>query len=207
MGCPRRRGRDHHKLPRGHGRKRRAPAVRGSGAGLTKEVGAPVAKLCPQTLILVDDRVFGPDGEALARRFARRALRFSEVRSLALDPSRSSARLHYQLVDSGSTTRFVQRLADAVVESCEELEEAALPRWPAGEPVTLYRHGNIVSLLDLLSSASGHLVARHSAIGRNPAVARRAEEILRRTPGVIEAAVTGAASRLRVRFNPRIISE
>jgi cation transport ATPase len=174
---------------------------------LTKEVGAPVAKLGPQTLILVDDRVFGPDGEALARRFARRALRFSEVRSLALDPSRSSARLHYQLVDGGSTTRFVQRLADAVVESCEELEEVALPRWPAGEPVTLHHHGNVVSLLEVLSSASGRLLARHPAIGRDSAVVRRVEEALRTTPGVIEAAVTGAACRLRVRFNPRIISE
>ena len=174
---------------------------------MTKEIAAPAAKIGPETLVLVDDRVFGSDGEALARRFARRVLRFAEVRSLALDPSQSSARLHYQLVDGGSTTRFVQRLADAVVESGEELEEVALPRWPADEPVTLYRHGNIVSLLDLLSSASGHLVARHSAIGRNPAVARRAEEILRTTPGVIETAVTGAACRLRVRFNPRIISE
>ena len=162
---------------------------------MTKEIAAPAAKIGPETLVLVDDRVFGSDGEARARRFARRVLRFAEVRSLTLDPSQSSARLHYHLVDGGSTTRFVQRLADAVVESGEELEEVALPRWPADEPVTLYRHGNIVSILDLLSSASGHLVARHSAIGRNPAVARRAEEILRTTPGVVEAAVTGAASR------------
>jgi len=173
---------------------------------LTKEIAAPVAKIGPETLVLVDDRVFGSDGEALARRFARRVLRFEEVCSLALDPSQSSARLNYQLVDGGSTTRFVQRLADAVVESCEELGEVALPRWPAGEPVTLHRYGNVVSLLEILSLASGGLVARHTAIGRDPAVARHLEETLRMIPGVIEVSAVRSASRLRVRFNPRTIS-
>ena len=41
----------------------------------------------PNTFEITDDRVFGPGGGALARRFARRVLAFDEVRSLALDPA------------------------------------------------------------------------------------------------------------------------
>src|ERR1700751_2855881 len=135
MGCPRRRGRDHHKLPRGYGRKRRAPAVRWSGAGLTNAIAAPVAKLGPQTLTLVDGRVFGLDGETLARRFARRVLRFPEVRSLALDPARSSATLAFHAAH-GDPADCVIRLAQAVAGTGDQLEEVAVPRWPANEPGT-----------------------------------------------------------------------
>jgi hypothetical protein len=59
-----------------------------------------------------DDRVFGPGGEALARCFARRVLRFGEVRSLSLGPARAT--MSYRLAD-GDADAFLTRLANAVV--------------------------------------------------------------------------------------------
>ena len=105
---------------------------------MTEGAAHPSARASPGTLTVTDDRVFGPGGEALTRRFAQRVLWFDEVRSLALDPSRASATLTYRLV-KGDPTFFMIRLADAVVGGGEEHEQNALPCWPAGEPVTLRR--------------------------------------------------------------------
>jgi hypothetical protein len=82
----------------------------------------PVATVGPGTLTIIDDRVFGPAGGALARQFARRVLRFEEVRSLALNPSRSSATLTYRPVSEDPAV-LVTRLADAVAGSEAELGE------------------------------------------------------------------------------------
>jgi hypothetical protein len=168
---------------------------------LTEGAAHPSARASPGTLTVTDDRVFGPGGEALTRRFAQRVLWFDEVRSLALDPSRASATLTYRLV-KGDQTFFMMRSADAVVGGGEELEENALPRWPTGEPVTLHRYGDVISLLEIATFADGRLIAHHPAIAGNPAIARRVENTLRRAPGVIEATATGAKTELRVRFNP-----
>jgi len=65
---------------------------------LTEGAAHPSARASPGTLIVTDDRVFGPGGEALTRRFVQRVLWFDEVRALALDPSRASATLTYRLV-------------------------------------------------------------------------------------------------------------
>jgi cation transport ATPase len=172
---------------------------------LTEEIAASAVTVGPGTLTLVDDRVFGPEGEALAHRFARRVLRFDEVRSLALDPSRSSATLAFRGVNC-KPADLVMRLADAVAGRRDELEEVALPRWPVGEAVTLHRHGDVISLLEILSSVSGRLLAHHPMIGRDLTIARRVEETLRITPGVIEATAISAKAQLQVRFNPRAIS-
>jgi cation transport ATPase len=172
---------------------------------LTEGVAAPVAKLGPQTLILFDDRVFGRDGEALARRFARRVLRFPEVRSLALDASRSSATLALHAAKDDPADCVI-RLAQAVAGGGDELEDVALPRWPASEAVTLHRHGDIISLLEILSSTSGRLLVQHPMIGRDPTIARRLEETVLVAAGVIEVTAISAKAQLRVRFNPRVIS-
>ena len=167
---------------------------------MTERVAHPSARASPGTLTVTDDRVFGPGGEALTRRFAQRVLWFGEVRSLALDPSRASAALTYRLV-KGDPTFFMIRLADAVAGGGEELEENALPRWPAGEPVTLHRYGDVISLLEITGFA-GRFVAHHPAIARDPAIARRIESTLRIAPGVIEATATSAKAELRVHFDP-----
>jgi cation transport ATPase len=172
---------------------------------LTNEIAAPVAKLGPQTLTLVDGRVFGLDGETLARRFARRVLRFPEVRSLALDPARSSATLAFHAAH-GDPADCVIRLAQAVAGTGDQLKEVAVPRWPANEPVTLHRHGDIISLLEILSSTSGGLLVQHPMIGRDPTIARGVEEALRITPGVIQATAICVRARLRVRFNPGVVT-
>ena len=79
------------------------------------------------------------------------------------------------------------------------------PHWPDGEPVTLHLQGEVVSLLEILNLANGRLLAHYPDITRDPAMAHRIENILRRAAGVIEVAVTSAKAELRVRFNPRVL--
>ncbi|HEX3416254.1 MAG TPA: hypothetical protein VHT21_07600, partial [Stellaceae bacterium] len=124
---------------------------------------------------------------------------------MALDPSRSGATLVYDLAN-GNPADLLMRLADAVVGNGEELEEVELPLWMAGEPVTLHRHGGIISLLEIASSAGGRLLAYLPTIGCDPAIARRIADTLRVAPGVIEVAATSAKAELRVRFNPRVVT-
>jgi len=78
-----------------------------------------------------------------------------------------------------------------------ELDHTELAQWPFDQPVTLYRHGDIVSTFEELNIANGYTSARHSATKRNNAVARRVENGLRILPGVIQATATG---ELRVAF-------
>jgi cation transport ATPase len=172
---------------------------------LTDGTTHPVASVGRGTLTIVDEGIFGPLGEAPARRFARRVFKFAEVRSVALDPSLSSATLAYHPVNN-NPAGLVMRLADAVAGSGEELEDFALPRWPMGELVTLHRHGDIISFLDIMSSAHGRLLASHPTIRRDPAIARRVEDRLRVTPAVIEAVAISGKAELRVRFNPRAVT-
>jgi Cu2+-exporting ATPase len=136
------------------------------------------------------------------RRFARRVLRFGEIRSLVLDPVRSSATLAYYPAN-GAPAELLMRLADAVIGNGEELEEIELPLWAAGEPVILHRHRDIISLLEIANSAGGRLLAYHPTIGRDPAIARRIADTLRVVPGVTEATTISAKAELRVHFNPR----
>ena len=69
---------------------------------MTTGAARPSARAHPKTFEVTDERIFGPDGEALARRFARRVLSFNEVHSLALDPTRARATLNYQLAATAS---------------------------------------------------------------------------------------------------------
>jgi cation transport ATPase len=165
---------------------------------LTAGAVRPFVRARPGIFEVTDQRVFGPGGEPLARGFARRVLAFSEVRSLALDPARAKATLRYRSADEDPGS-FLIRLAGAVAAPVAGMNEAALPHWPCGEPVILYRHSNIISMFATLNFVNGRLTARHPAMGRNQALARRIEAALRVVPGVIEAAVSGD---LRVRFDP-----
>jgi cation transport ATPase len=113
--------------------------------------------------------------------------------------------LAYHLA-KGTPAELLMRLADAVVGNGEGLEEVELPLWAAGEPVILHRHRDIISLLEIASSAGGRLLAYHPTIGRDPAIARRIADTLRVAPGVTEATTISAKSELRVRFNPRAVT-
>ncbi|HKM68811.1 MAG TPA: hypothetical protein VJX94_01800 [Stellaceae bacterium] len=169
---------------------------------MTTGVGRPTARARPGTLEITDARVFGPAGESLARRFARRVLSFSEVHSLALDPARATAIVNYRLAN-GDPGSFLTRLADAVAEPAAGVNETELPHWTDGEPVTLYRHSSLISIFDELNIANAYLTARHPAVKRNQVIARRVENALRAVPGVIQATVTG---ELRVRFDPNAVA-
>ena len=111
----------------------------------------------------------------------------------------------YRLAD-GDADAFLTRLADAVADGDEGLDEAELPLWPDGEPVTLHGYLGIVSTIEIRSLVNGRLDARHPAIARDPAIARRVENALRVVPGVISATATSAKAALRVRFDPRAVA-
>jgi len=81
----------------------------------------------------------------LARRFARRVLQFNEVLSLALSPAWTTAAVNYRLAN-GDPGMILARLAGAVAGPAAEVNEAELPDWTDGEPITLYRHSNVVSI-------------------------------------------------------------
>jgi hypothetical protein len=165
---------------------------------LTIGAAGPCVRAGPGTFEVTDVRVFGPGGEALARRFARRVLEFDEVRSLALDPVRAIATVNYRLANGDART-LLGRLARAVAEPDAGLNEIEFPRWTKGEPVTLYRHSGIISTFEELNTFDGYLVARHPALKLNNAIARQVENRLRIVPGVFEAAANG---ELRIRFDP-----
>ena len=170
---------------------------------MTPGAARPIARAGPGTLTITDGQIFGPGGEALARGFARRVLSFNEVHSLALDPASARATLNYQLAATGNPGSFLTRLADAVSAPNQDVNVTELPHWPDGEPVTLYRHSNVVSIFAELNIGNGHLTARHPAMGHNHAIARRVENALRAAPGVIQATITG---ELRVRFDPNAVA-
>jgi cation transport ATPase len=170
---------------------------------LTRGATRPIARAGQGTLTVSDDRVFGPGGEALARSFAQRVLSFNDVHSLAFDPARARATLNYQLTAPDDAGSFLTRLANAVAAPSADANETELPHWPDGQPVTLYRHSDLVSIFPGLNIAKGYLTARHPAIERNDAIARRVETALRAVPGVIQAAVTG---ELRAHFDPKAVA-
>jgi Cu2+-exporting ATPase len=159
-------------------------------------------RIGPNTFEISDGRVFGPDGGVLARRFARRVLAVDEVRSLALDPARGTATVNYRLA-SGESGVLLNRLACAVVGPAADAKEVELPDWGVGEPVTLYRHPDVISIFGELSAEKGRLAARHPAMEEDQAAARRVENALRVVPGVIHATASG---ELRVRFDPRAVA-
>jgi hypothetical protein len=169
---------------------------------LTAGVTHPSVRARPGTFEVTDDRVFGPGGDSLARRFARRVLSFSEVHSLALDPARATASLNYRLAN-GDLGTFVTRLADAIAGPAAGVNEIELPHWTEGEPVALYRHASVVSIFEKLNIASGYLTAGHPAMEHNRAIAHRVENALGAVPGVIEATTTG---ELRVRYDSRAVA-
>ncbi len=170
---------------------------------MTSRAAGPSIKTGPGTLEVADSRVFGPGGQALARRFAACALEFDEVSSLAFDPAGARATLNYQLAATDDPESFLTRLADGIAAPAADANDAELPRWPDGQPVILYRHSNVISIFEELKIAEGYLTARHPAIEGNAVIARRVENALRAAPGVIQAIAVG---RLRVRFHPTAIS-
>jgi hypothetical protein len=78
---------------------------------LTIGAAGPSVRTNPGAIEVSGDRVFGPGGEALARR----VLSFAEVRSLALDPPKATAALNYRLAN-GDTRDLLGRLARVVAE-------------------------------------------------------------------------------------------
>jgi hypothetical protein len=145
---------------------------------LTEEAVRPFVRTGPNTFEITDDRVFGPGGGALTRRFARRDLAFNEVRSLTLDPARAAATVNFRLANS-DPGMLLTRLAGAVAGPAEEVKEIELPDWTDGGPCTLCRRSSVVSIFAELSIAKGCLTARHPAMERDQAAARRVENALR----------------------------
>jgi cation transport ATPase len=169
---------------------------------LTIGAAGPFVRAGPGTIGITDERVFGPGNEALAQRFARRALSFPEIRSLALDPINATATLNYRSANGDAGT-LLNRLANAIAEPDADLDETELPLWVKDEPITLYRHPDLISIFEGLNIGDGYFAAGHPALKRNTLVARLVEGRLRAVPEVFEAAVAG---ELRVRFDSAAVT-
>ena len=169
---------------------------------MTARAARPSAKVGPGTFEITDDRVFGPGGKRLARRFARRVLQFDEVRSLALDPARATATVNYQLA-KGDPGILLTRLAGALAAPLAGLCETALPYWTDGEPVILYRHSSVISIFAKLDIQNGQLRARHPTLEGSQVIVRRVESALRAVAGVTQVS---AGEELRVRFDPSLVA-
>jgi hypothetical protein len=118
------------------------------------------------------------------------------------EPAQGTATVNYRLASSDPGA-FLAPLADAVAEPAAEVDQAELPEWGDGEPVTLYRHSSVVSIFAQLSIANGCLMAGHPALESDLAAARRVENALRVIPGFVQ---TSAAGELRVRFDPHAVA-
>ncbi len=156
----------------------------------------------PGVLTVTDSRLFAAGNEAKAALFARRLLRFADVQSLELDPAQATATLRYR-IPPGNPQALVDRFADALTGE-EMLPEGSLPPWRVGEVATLRRHAGIITTVEIVTLDDSRLEARHPAFGHEPATARRTEDSLRETSGVLHAAV--ASGTLHVRFTPAVIS-
>jgi cation transport ATPase len=146
--------------------------------------------------------LFGPGGEAQARRFVRRVFAFPEVGAVRLQAGQAS--VYHQAGEAGRKD-FIGRLAGAIGGREEGLDEALLPAWAAGEPVALHRFGPLVSTFDIAQTGPGRLQLRHAAIGQSPALARRLEEAAKTFAGVKQATATGSTGRLWVVYSPQAV--
>ncbi len=169
---------------------------------MTSAAAGPTVRSWPGILSVTEPRLFALGGEARAALFARRMLRFPEVQSLEIDPVRATATLRYR-IPPGGPGPLVRRFA-AALRRDEALAPGSLPPWQPGETVRLRRYGRIISTLDILFLGRRRLEARHWAIGREPALAHRIEDALRRSPGVLHASVS--ADKLRVALDPEVTS-
>ena len=143
--------------------------------------------------------LFGPGGEAQARRFTAHVFTFPEVRALRLEPGKAA--LRYQAEEAGRKD-FLGRLAAALGGSGAEPDEAGLPAWMPGEPVSLHRFGEIVSVFEIVQAGPGRLQLRHPAIAKDSALRRRLEDAAQSLPGVKQATATGSAAKLWVVYQP-----
>ena len=89
---------------------------------MTAGAARPSVATGPNAFEITNDRVFGPGGEALARRFARRVLAFDEVHSLAFDPDRATATVNFRLA-SGDPGMLLTQLAGAVARCAADVKE------------------------------------------------------------------------------------
>ena len=163
---------------------------------------SPSVQSQPGLLTVTDPRLFSAGHEEAALLFARRLMRFPEVQSLEIDPVLSRATLCYR-VPPDDPQAVVLRLASALTEE-QALPPGSLPVWDASEPVTLYRHGDIITTLKIAAPGNDRIEASHPFLGHKPAVARGIEAVLCKQPGILHAAVADAL--VRVRFDPAVIS-
>jgi catechol 2,3-dioxygenase-like lactoylglutathione lyase family enzyme len=126
---------------------------------LTAGAARPSVATGPNAFEITNDRVFGPGGEALARRFARRVLAFDEVHWLGFDPDRATATLNFRLAN-GDPGMLLTRLAGAVAPCAAEVKEIELRPEPALVVVIDFGRARLDILGDLvitLRQATEHI--------------------------------------------------
>jgi hypothetical protein len=168
-------------------------------AGTTR----PYARTRPGTLEITDDRVFGPGAESLARRFAQRVLAFTEIQSLALDPTRARATLNYRLATrrAGCLPDPARRCRYWTHRRGEQYRVTALDRWRASHPLSAFqRHPGFCRAEHCERAAEGPPSDTGKQTGDRASGKKR---VAGRTE-VIKAIAIGD---LRVRFDPHALRQ
>jgi cation transport ATPase len=148
-------------------------------------------------------RLFGPGAEGQPRRLARRVFALPEVCSLHLEPDAGKASVQYRLAGDGLAD-FLDRLASALGGTEDGLEDALLPLWLRGEPVTLHRFGGGVSVFGITQAGPGRLQLRHPALALDPALGSRVADAVRALDGVVQAMAAGGTGALWVSYQPDV---
>ncbi len=169
---------------------------------MSEAFDAPKIRFARDEMRIEFPSLFGPGGEAQARRFVRRVFVFPQVRSVTLKPG--AAAVGYHLGES-ERKAFLGQLAAAIGGAEDGLDDARLPRWAAGEAVALHRFGGIVSLFEIAQTGPGRLQLRHPAISRDSTLGRRLEDTVKTLAGVSKATATASTGRLWIVYQPETV--
>lgn len=171
---------------------------------MSEALETPRIRFERDTLHIEFPSLFGPGGEAQARRFVRRVFAFPQVRSVTLEPNLGRASVRYHLAET-ERKAFLGRLAAAIGGSEEGLDDARLPYWTAGETVALHRFGEIVSLFEIAQTGPGRLQLRHPAISRDFTLGRRLEDTVKTLADVSKATATASTGKLWIVYQAETV--
>lgn len=172
---------------------------------MSEPLRGPVIRIRRDEIEIDYPTLFGTGGESQARRFARRAFTFPQVRRIDLEPGKALVGFQTDGTEAERKT-FIGQLATAIGGQEEGLDDSLLPAWNPGTTPSLHRFGEIVSTFEVVQAGPARLQLRHSAISRDPGLGRRLEDTLKNMAGVKDATATGSTGRLWISYAPQAVN-
>ncbi len=161
----------------------------------------PVVEVRPHARVVIvrDPRAFGADGSEPAHLFIRRIFAVRGVRSISLDRGATTATIRY---DEGAA---LAQLAAALRGALPALDASAVPR-PASGRWSLYRHGDLLSTLQVLADTPGSLRIRLPENAREHQHVLALEARLSNIPGIADARHNRWTASLTVAYDPALLA-